>query len=108
MLLNSLLFYFQKERCDKIRIFSVWKLKHNDQQSQVFTLKMADKFHKRALMGRVWAGWRSVVENTWKRRVEKACQVSFFLSFKAELFCGKSCISFFTTRKFHTKGFEGI
>ncbi|XP_066931658.1 centrosomal protein POC5-like [Clytia hemisphaerica] len=65
----------QKERSEKIRIFSVWRLKHNDERRQVFAQKMAEKFYKRSLMNKVWIGWRSVVENTWKRRVEKACQI---------------------------------
>lgn len=65
----------QKEKSDKIRLFSMWRLKHTDEQRQEFSSKMADKFYKRAIMNKVWIGWRNVVESKWKQRVEKACQI---------------------------------
>jgi len=65
----------QKEKSDKIRMFSMWRLKSNDERRQEFASKMADKFYKKTLCTKVWEGWRSVVENKWKVRVEKACQI---------------------------------
>lgn len=59
----------------------MWRLKHTDEQRQEFSSKMADKFYKRAIMNKVWIGWRNVVESKWKQRVEKACQVGIILSF---------------------------
>jgi len=65
----------QKEKSDKIRLFSMWRLKHNDEQRQGFATKMAEKYYNKTLCAKVWVGWRSVVENKWKQRVEKACQI---------------------------------
>lgn len=65
----------QKEKSEKIRMFSIWRLKLNDKSRQEFASKMADKFYQKTICTKVWAGWRSVVENKWKVRVEKACQI---------------------------------
>merc|ERR550534_2664049 len=65
----------QKEKSDKIRMFSMWRLKSNDEHRQVFASKMADKFYMNKLRLKVLDSWRSVVESKWKTRVEKACQI---------------------------------
>ena len=47
--------------------------------SQGFASKLARKHYKHALKLRAWNAWRSVIESKWKQRVEKACQVNFYV-----------------------------
>uniref|UniRef100_T2M9G4 Centrosomal protein POC5 n=1 Tax=Hydra vulgaris TaxID=6087 RepID=T2M9G4_HYDVU len=65
----------QKERCDKIRLFSMWRLKYNDEKRLAFCSKIADKYYKKVLLSTVWSAWRGIISQKWKQRVEKACQI---------------------------------
>ncbi len=42
---------------------------------QEICLKMADVYYHRKLLAKSWASWHSLIENKWRERVEKACQI---------------------------------
>ncbi|XP_027623784.1 centrosomal protein POC5 isoform X2 [Tupaia chinensis] len=43
-------------------------------KDEVFEGKLADQYFQRALLKKVWKGWRSVVQRQWKDVLERACQ----------------------------------
>ncbi|XP_061413973.1 centrosomal protein POC5 isoform X3 [Lethenteron reissneri] len=64
----------EKEKMEKLRAFTHWRLRHADEQQEVFCSRLARQHYHRALTKKVWAAWHSLVEIRWQQRVERACQ----------------------------------
>jgi len=64
----------QQGKSEKVRVFSQWRIQNNTNKHEVLVCRIAEKHYQRTLLGHVWSGWRSLIENRWKQRVEKACQ----------------------------------
>ncbi|XP_027623783.1 centrosomal protein POC5 isoform X1 [Tupaia chinensis] len=64
----------QKERIELMRTFFHWRIGHVKSRQDVFEGKLADQYFQRALLKKVWKGWRSVVQRQWKDVLERACQ----------------------------------
>ncbi|XP_013006496.1 centrosomal protein POC5 isoform X1 [Cavia porcellus] len=64
----------QKERIELMRTFFHWRIGHVKSRQDVYEGKLADQYFQRALLKKVWKGWRSVVQRQWKEVVERACQ----------------------------------
>ncbi len=41
---------------------------------QAFASTLAARHYERTLARRAWAAWRAIIENSWRQRVERACQ----------------------------------
>uniref|UniRef100_S4RU66 Centrosomal protein POC5 n=1 Tax=Petromyzon marinus TaxID=7757 RepID=S4RU66_PETMA len=64
----------EKEKMEKLRAFTHWRLRYADEQQEVFCSRLARQHYRRALTKKVWAAWHSLVEIRWQQRVERACQ----------------------------------
>ncbi|XP_075262910.1 centrosomal protein POC5-like isoform X2 [Convolutriloba macropyga] len=65
----------QSELISKSKLMFKWKNEMENAQREQLCLKMADVYRNRKLLARAWANWHCLIENKWKERVEKACQL---------------------------------
>ncbi|XP_064609303.1 centrosomal protein POC5-like [Liolophura sinensis] len=63
-----------REKMEMMKKFNEWKLRLSDSGREAFASNLAKLHYQRKLCQKVWAGWHSVIESSWKQRVEKACQ----------------------------------
>ncbi|MBN3301615.1 POC5 protein, partial [Amia calva] len=67
----------QREKLELMRTFSRWRIQHSEAREEASLDSsdgLADEHYRLMLKKRVWAAWRSVIENNWRERVERACQ----------------------------------
>ncbi|XP_032865076.1 centrosomal protein POC5 isoform X2 [Tyto alba] len=65
----------QKERIELMKKFTLWRIQHVKAKQEEYANRVADKQFQTALMKKVWAAWRSLIEEKWKEKVAKACQL---------------------------------
>ncbi|NWI90415.1 POC5 protein, partial [Pitta sordida] len=65
----------QKERVELMRTFTLWRIQHVKANQEEYANRIADRHFRTVLMKKVWAAWRSLREEKWKDKVEKACQL---------------------------------
>nr|XP_044989766.1 centrosomal protein POC5 isoform X2 [Jaculus jaculus] len=64
----------QKERIELMKTFFHWRISHVRLRQDIYEGRLAEQYFQRALLKKVWRGWRSVVQRRWKEVVERACQ----------------------------------
>ncbi|XP_034547627.1 centrosomal protein POC5 isoform X2 [Notolabrus celidotus] len=64
----------QKERLEKMRAFTHWRLQHAEAKEEAHAAQAAQQHYNRQLKKKVWLGWHSVVQRHWKVKLERACR----------------------------------
>lgn len=64
----------QKERLSVMKSFTQWRLEHAESRQEAYARNLADKHYAVALMKKAWRAWHSIIQASWKDRVEKACR----------------------------------
>uniref|UniRef100_A0A8C4N3C5 Centrosomal protein POC5 n=1 Tax=Eptatretus burgeri TaxID=7764 RepID=A0A8C4N3C5_EPTBU len=64
----------QKEKVDKMRHFTKWRLQHIGHQQEGWTTKLAMQHHRRTLLRHFMAVWRALIQNRWQEHISEACQ----------------------------------
>ncbi|XP_029959926.1 centrosomal protein POC5 isoform X2 [Salarias fasciatus] len=65
----------QKEKLEKMRAFTHWRLQHAEAKEEAHAAQVARQHYHLQLKKKVWLGWRSLVQKHWKDQVEKACRL---------------------------------
>ncbi|XP_011405716.1 PREDICTED: centrosomal protein POC5-like [Amphimedon queenslandica] len=73
----------QKDRIGLARSFSMWRGQHNDEKREIFTSTLAVKHYNYKLKRKALQKWFGIIQNKWRERVQRACQV------RAEEVCQK-------------------
>ncbi|XP_071396014.1 centrosomal protein POC5 [Centroberyx affinis] len=64
----------QKEKLEKMRALTHWRLQHIDAKEEAHAARMAQQHYNMQLKKKVWLGWHSLIERHWKDKVERACR----------------------------------
>ncbi|XP_068594844.1 centrosomal protein POC5 [Brachionichthys hirsutus] len=64
----------QKEKLEKMRTFTHWRLKHTEAKEEALAAQAARQHYNSQLKKKVWLGWHSLVQKHWKLQVEQACR----------------------------------
>uniref|UniRef100_UPI0037E92415 centrosomal protein POC5 n=1 Tax=Semicossyphus pulcher TaxID=241346 RepID=UPI0037E92415 len=64
----------QKERLEKMRAFTHWRLQHAEAKEEAHAAQAARQHYNMQLKKKVWLGWHSLVQKHWKVRLERACR----------------------------------
>ncbi|XP_035515163.1 centrosomal protein POC5 [Morone saxatilis] len=64
----------QKEKLEKMRAFTHWRLKHTEAKEEVHAAQVARQHYSLQLKKKVWLAWHSLVQKHWKVKVERACR----------------------------------
>uniref|UniRef100_A0A3B3BHW6 Centrosomal protein POC5 n=1 Tax=Oryzias melastigma TaxID=30732 RepID=A0A3B3BHW6_ORYME len=64
----------QKEKLEKMKALTHWRIKHTEAKEEAYALQMAQQHHSLKLKKKVWFAWHSLIEKHWKVRVERACR----------------------------------
>uniref|UniRef100_A0A673C1Z0 Centrosomal protein POC5 n=1 Tax=Sphaeramia orbicularis TaxID=375764 RepID=A0A673C1Z0_9TELE len=59
----------QKQKLEKMRAFTQWRLQHTEAKEEV-----AKQHYNLQLKKKVWLGWHSLIQKHWKVKVERACR----------------------------------
>lgn len=65
----------QKEKLEKMKAFTHWRLQHAEVKEQAHAAQVARQHYHLQLKKKVWLAWRSLVQKHWKDQVEKACRL---------------------------------
>ncbi|KAK7933558.1 hypothetical protein WMY93_004454 [Mugilogobius chulae] len=71
----------QKEKVEKMRAFTHWRLQHIEIKEEAHAAQAAKRHYELQLKRKVWLGWHSMIQKHWKVNVERACRA------KAEEVC---------------------
>ncbi|KAM3867553.1 centrosomal protein POC5 [Diretmus argenteus] len=64
----------QKEKLEKMRAFTHWRLQHAEVKEEAHAARMAQQHYHMQLKKKVWFGWHSLIQRHWKDKVERACR----------------------------------
>ncbi|KAM7416456.1 hypothetical protein PAMA_018489 [Pampus argenteus] len=64
----------QKEKLEKMRTFTHWRLQHTEAKEEAHAAQVAQQHYNLQLKRKVWLGWHSLVQKHWKVKVERACR----------------------------------
>ncbi|RVE68334.1 hypothetical protein OJAV_G00090450 [Oryzias javanicus] len=64
----------QKEKLEKMKALTHWRIKHTEAKEEAYALQMAQQHYSLKLKRKVWFAWHSLIEKHWKVRVERACR----------------------------------
>ncbi|XP_040012308.1 centrosomal protein POC5 isoform X1 [Xiphias gladius] len=64
----------QKEKLEKMRAFTHWRLQHTEAKEEAHAAQVARQHYNLQLKKKVWLGWHSLVQKHWKVKVEQACR----------------------------------
>nr|XP_046242909.1 centrosomal protein POC5 isoform X2 [Scatophagus argus] len=65
----------QKEKLEKMKTFTHWRLKHTEVKEETLAARAAQQHYSLQLKKKVFFGWHSLVQKHWKVKVEQACRV---------------------------------
>ncbi|KAF3695879.1 Centrosomal protein POC5 Protein of centriole 5 [Channa argus] len=71
----------QKDKLEKMRAFTHWRLQHAAAKEEAHAAQIAQQHYNLQLKKKVWLGWHSLIQKHWKVKVEQACRA------KAEEVC---------------------
>ncbi|KAJ0067485.1 hypothetical protein NL108_007954, partial [Boleophthalmus pectinirostris] len=71
----------QKEKVEKMRAFTHWRLQHIEVKEEAHAAQAAKRHYELQLKRKVWLSWHSLIQKHWKVNVERACRA------KAEEVC---------------------
>ncbi|KAM6931394.1 centrosomal protein POC5 [Xenentodon cancila] len=64
----------QKEKLEKMRAFTHWRLQRSEAREEAHALQVAQQHYSLQLKKKVWSGWHSLIQTHWKVKVERACR----------------------------------
>ncbi|KAM9360085.1 centrosomal protein POC5 [Symphorus nematophorus] len=64
----------QKEKIEKMKAFTHWRLQHTEAKEEAQAAQVARQHYNLQLKRKVWLGWHSLVQKHWKVKVERACR----------------------------------
>ncbi|XP_071338843.1 centrosomal protein POC5 [Trachinotus anak] len=64
----------QKEKLEKMKAFTHWRLQHTEAKEEAHAAQVARQHYNLQLKKKVWLGWHSLVQKHWKVKVERACR----------------------------------
>ncbi|XP_022611918.1 centrosomal protein POC5 isoform X1 [Seriola dumerili] len=64
----------QKEKLEKMKAFTHWRLQHTEAKEEAHAAQVAQQHYNLQLKKKVWLGWHSLVQKHWKVKVERACR----------------------------------
>lgn len=64
----------QKEKLEKMRAFTHWRLQHTEAKEEAYAAQVAQQHYNHQLKKKVWLGWHSLIQKHWKDQVERACR----------------------------------
>ncbi|XP_029916350.1 centrosomal protein POC5 isoform X2 [Myripristis murdjan] len=64
----------QKEKVEKMRVLTQWRLQHAEAKEEAHAAQVAQQHYNLQLKRKVFLGWHSLVQRHWKDRVERACR----------------------------------
>ncbi|XP_042277837.1 centrosomal protein POC5 [Thunnus maccoyii] len=64
----------QKEKLEKMRTFTHWRLQHSEAKEEAHAAQVARQHYNLQLKRKVWLGWHSLVQKHWKVKMERACR----------------------------------
>ncbi|XP_070760392.1 centrosomal protein POC5 [Enoplosus armatus] len=64
----------QKEKLEKMRTFTHWRLQHTEAKEEAHAAQAAQQHYNLQLKKKVWLGWHSLIQKHWKVKVERACR----------------------------------
>uniref|UniRef100_A0A8C2WSN3 Centrosomal protein POC5 n=1 Tax=Cyclopterus lumpus TaxID=8103 RepID=A0A8C2WSN3_CYCLU len=83
----------QKEKHEKMRVFTHWRIQHTEAKEE-----LAQQHYNLQLKKKVWLGWQSLIQKHWKVKVERACraraeEVCTHLSAEYEAKLAEHCVA---------------
>lgn len=78
----------QKEKVEKMRAFTQWRLQHTEAKEEAYAAQVAKRHYNLQLKRKVWFGWHSLIQKHWKVSVERACRA------KAEEVCERLSLEY--------------
>uniref|UniRef100_A0A8C2WT28 Centrosomal protein POC5 n=1 Tax=Cyclopterus lumpus TaxID=8103 RepID=A0A8C2WT28_CYCLU len=84
----------QKEKHEKMRVFTHWRIQHTEARAA----QLAQQHYNLQLKKKVWLGWQSLIQKHWKVKVERACraraeEVCTHLSAEYEAKLAEHCVA---------------
>ncbi|XP_029998627.1 centrosomal protein POC5 isoform X2 [Sphaeramia orbicularis] len=64
----------QKQKLEKMRAFTQWRLQHTEAKEEAHAAQVAKQHYNLQLKKKVWLGWHSLIQKHWKVKVERACR----------------------------------
>ncbi|KAL3063109.1 hypothetical protein OYC64_002818 [Pagothenia borchgrevinki] len=64
----------QKEKHEKMRAFTHWRLKLTEAKEKAHAARVAQQHYNLQLKKKVWFGWQTLIQKHWKVKVERACR----------------------------------
>ncbi|XP_029017327.1 centrosomal protein POC5 isoform X2 [Betta splendens] len=64
----------QREKLDKMKAFTHWRLQLTEAREEAHAAQMAQQHYNSQLKKKVWLSWFSLVQKHWKVKVERACR----------------------------------
>ncbi|GLD68034.1 centrosomal protein POC5 [Lates japonicus] len=64
----------QKEKLEKMRAFTQWRLQHTEAKEEAHAAQLARQHYNLQLKRKVWLAWHSLIQKHWKVKVERACR----------------------------------
>ncbi|XP_074494300.1 centrosomal protein POC5 isoform X1 [Sebastes fasciatus] len=64
----------QKEKHEKMKAFTRWRLQHTEAKEEAHAAQVARQHYNFQLKKKVWLGWQSLIQKHWKVKVERACR----------------------------------
>ncbi|KAI3371924.1 hypothetical protein L3Q82_006797 [Scortum barcoo] len=64
----------QKEKLEKMKVFTRWRLQHTEAKEEARAAQVARQHYNLQLKRKVWLGWHSLIQKHWKVKVERACR----------------------------------
>uniref|UniRef100_A0A3B4GVN3 Centrosomal protein POC5 n=1 Tax=Pundamilia nyererei TaxID=303518 RepID=A0A3B4GVN3_9CICH len=86
----------QKEKLEKMRAFTHWRLQHIEARSS----QVAQQHYNLQLKKKVWFAWQSLIQKHWKVKVERACRS------RAEEVCSQMSVEYEAKLAEHCEAIE--
>ncbi|XP_070689858.1 centrosomal protein POC5 [Pempheris klunzingeri] len=90
----------QKEKIEKMRAFTNWRIQHTVAKEEAYAAQAAQRHYNLQLKKKVWFGWHSLIQKHWKVKVERACRT------RAEEVCTRMSSEYETKLAEHCEAIE--
>ncbi|XP_007559368.1 centrosomal protein POC5 [Poecilia formosa] len=70
----SLVLERQKEKQEKMKTLTHWRLQHAEAKEEAHAVQVARQHYTLQLKRKVWQGWHGLVKRHWRSKVERACR----------------------------------
>ncbi|KAM4746361.1 centrosomal protein POC5 [Anableps anableps] len=64
----------QKEKLEKMRTFTHWRLQYIEAKEEAHAIQVAQQHYNLQLKKKVWLAWLSLIQKHWKVMMEQACR----------------------------------